>query len=282
MLYYFIIRRKYKQEDTFKNFISKCRYKINERKNEILYSGLGMKKVQKLLKGHHYICFLDFEGTQFSHEMIAIGACLATLDRKGNIKRLKENFKIYVRAKNRIGNYVTNLTGITEEKLQKEGVSFYKAMSELRNYCGSAFKKCSFITFGNHDYRILNQSISYNLDTPKEIVSIIQHNYVDFSALISEFIRDDNNNPYSLLNYCKLFNVTEEGEAHDPASDALNLAHLYNAFLNNEEIVLREYLKLLSKPHHLPLPIAEAATKLANGEDFTAEEFKALAKKVIE
>lgn len=240
-----------------------------------------MRKMQSLLKGHHYICFLDFEGTQFSHEMIAIGAVLATLDRKGCIKREKEAFKIYVRPKNKVGNYVVNLTHITDELLAKEGVSFYKAMNALRNYLGSAFKKCSFMTFGNHDYRIISQSVSYNLDTPKDIVSQIQHNYIDFNVVISEFSRDEHNNPYSLLNYCKIFNVPEVGEAHDPSYDAINLAHLYNAFVSSPDIVLNEYLKLLSKPHHLPLPIEEAVKALATGQDYTAEEFKEVAKKYI-
>ena len=240
-----------------------------------------MKKVQTLLKGHHYICFLDFEGTQFSHEMIAIGATLATLNKNGNIKRLKDNFKIYVQPKNKVGSYVVNLTGITDKLLEEKGVSFYKAMGELRNYCGSAFKKCSFMTFGNHDLRILNQSVSYNLNTPKEIVSQIQHNYLDFSAIIGEFIRDEHNNVYSLLNYCKMFGVEECGEAHDPSYDALNLAHLYDAFLSRSDIVLEEYLKLLGKPHHLPLPLEKAAVALASGQDFTAEEFREVAKKYI-
>lgn len=242
---------------------------------------VGMKKMQTLLKGHHYICFMDFEGTQFSHEMIAIGAVLATLDRKGNIKREKEPFKIYVKPKNKIGSYVVNLTHITDELLAKEGVTFFKAMNSLRNYCGSAFSKCSFMTFGNHDYRILTQSCSYNLDTPKDIVTQIQRNYIDFNSVISEFSRDEHNNPYSLLNYCKLFNVKEEGDAHDPSYDALNLAHLYQAFVSKEDIVLEEYLKLLARPHHLPLPLQEAAKALASGKDFTAEEFKEIAKKYI-
>ena len=240
-----------------------------------------MQKVQTLLKGNHYICFMDFEGTQFSHEMIAIGAVITTLDRKGNIKRMKDSFKIYVKAKNKVGAYVENMTGITDKLLQDEGVSFYKAMNELRNYCGSAFKKCSFMTFGNHDIRILNQSCSYNLDLPKEIVSRIHHHYIDFSTLISEFIRDHNGNPYSLLNYCKLFNVKEEGTPHDPRSDAINLANLYQAFISNPDIVLIEYLKLLGNQHHLPEPIAKAVEALSNGKDFTAEEFKEAAKKYI-
>lgn len=43
----------------------------------------NMKNVLKKLKGRHYLCFLDFEGTQFSHEMIAYGAVLVTIDKKG-------------------------------------------------------------------------------------------------------------------------------------------------------------------------------------------------------
>lgn len=240
-----------------------------------------MQKLDKLLKGHKYICFLDFEGTQFSHEMIALGAVLAFLDRKGNIKRLKPSLKLYVRPKNKVGSYVTNLTGITDEKVKKDGLSFYKAMGELRNYCGSAFKKCSFITFGNHDMRILNQSISYNLDVPKEEVTQIHKNYIDFAVLISEFIRDENGNPYSLLNYCKLFGVEEYGTAHQPDADAVNLANLYQAFISNNELVLNEYMKVLAMQHHLPIPIKIAVEALAKGQDFSAEEFKEIARKYI-
>ena len=37
------------------------------------------------------------------------------------------------------------LTGITEETLQKEGVSFGEAMEQLKKYVGLSFKKSSFI-----------------------------------------------------------------------------------------------------------------------------------------
>ena len=71
--------------------------------------------------------------------------------------------------------------------------------------------------------------------------SQIQKNYLDFSYFISEFVRDKNGNPLSLVNYCKLFNVPEVGNAHDPEVDALNLAHLYEAFNENKQLVLDEY-----------------------------------------
>lgn len=240
-----------------------------------------MKKFEKALKGHKYLCFMDFEGTQISHEMIALGAVLCTLDKKGNIKKEKSPFKIYVKAKNKVGGFVSKLTGITDERLQKEGVSFAKAMNEFKKYCGVAFKKCSFLTFGNHDMRILSQSIAYSLDFPKDIVSQIQKNYIDYQAVIAEFIRDDNYNPLSLVHYCELFNIEQAGIAHDPSVDAVNLAHIYQAFLDNKSLVLEQYLKLLTKINTLPDPIRIAVKKLANGEDYTAEEFKNSAKDYI-
>ena len=58
-----------------------------------------MEKLRKLLKGHKYICFLDFEGTQFSHEMIAFGAVFVTLDKNGFIAKEKKPIRKYVKCK---------------------------------------------------------------------------------------------------------------------------------------------------------------------------------------
>ena len=240
-----------------------------------------MKKIQKLLKKHKYICFLDFEGTQFSHEMIAWGATLATLDKNLKIKSHKKPFKVYVKAKNKIGHFVENLTGITQRDLDRVGVPFAKAMKDLKKYCGHAFNKCSFMTFGNHDMKILSQSFAYNLDAPGEITSVIQKNFIDFQAVISEFIKDDNNNPFSLENYLSLFGVEFKGKAHSPEYDAYNLMNLYNEFLNKKDIVLEEYLKVLTKVNHLPEPIKRSVAKLAKGEDVSGEEFKTFAEEYI-
>lgn len=241
-----------------------------------------MKKLDRLLKNHKYVAFLDFEGTQFTSEMIAIGAVVCSLDKNGQIKKMKKPFKIYVKAKNKIGKYVIQLTGITEEKLANEGVPFSKAMTELKKYIGLNFKKCSFITFGNNDMRILNQSISYSLDYPKEICSQIQKNYVDYSVFISEFIKDDKGNPMSLVHYCEYFNVPEAGTAHDPEIDAINLANLYNAFLTKKDLVLDGYKKTVSKAKHLPDPVKVIVQKLANGEDVKSEEFEEQLKEYIQ
>ena len=234
------------------------------------------QKLIKGLKGHKVLVFLDFEGTQFSHEMIAIGGISVLIDMKtGKIKKKKEPFKIYVKAHNKIGGYVEKLTGINEKMLKDQGVSFDNAMKALKKYVGLPFKKATFITFGNHDMRILGQSIAYNLHYPKDVTSQIQKNYFDFAAFINEFIRDENGNAYSLVDLCELFNLEEAGVAHDPEIDAINLANIYEAFIINKTLVVDEYMKHLKNDgSHLPPPIQKAVSKLASGEDVSAKEFE--------
>lgn len=241
------------------------------------------EKLRRGLKGHKILVFLDFEGTQFSHEMIAIGAVSCGIDPKtGKIKRMKDPFKIYVRAHNKIGGYVSELTGITEETLRKKGVTFDTAMKELKKYVGINFKKATFVTFGNHDLRIINQSIMYNMHYPKEITSQVQKNYLDFSALLNEFIKDDAGNALSLVHFCELFDIKEAGQAHDPEVDAINLANLYNAFVTKPDLVASEYLKHLRlHSGSFPGPINKAVVALASGKDVTAKEFEEEVKKYI-
>lgn len=241
-----------------------------------------MKKFDRLLKGHKHIVFLDFEGTQFSHEMIAIGAVMVSLDKKGNVKKYKDPFKIFVKAKNKIGKFVTELTGITEEMLQKEGVSFLKAMQALKSYCGLNFKKSSFVTFGSHDLTILNHSIQYSFDFPKEICQQIQKNYIDFLAFIGEFVKDSKGNQISLHHFCELFGVNFEGIAHDPSYDALNLAKLYDAVVTRKDLIVPEYKKVLNNFSHFPDPVQTAVKKLINGETVTPDDFDDAIKKYIE
>ena len=241
-----------------------------------------MKKFDRLLKGHKNIVFLDFEGTQFSHEMIAIGAVSCSLDRNGRIKKSKKPFKILVKAKNKVGKYVANLTGITDEMLAKDGVSFGKALDALKKYVGIPFKKSSFVTFGSHDLTILNRSISYNFDFKKEICSQIQKNYIDFLAFIGEFIKDPKGNQISLVHFCQMFKVEEAGKAHDPSVDAVNLANLYDAFVSNKDLVLEEYKKVLGKFSHFPEPVNKVVQKLVAGESVSPEDFEQEIKKYID
>ena len=157
-----------------------------------------------------------------------------------------------------------------------------EAINEIKKYCGMAFKKTLFVTFGNHDIRILNQSCSYNLDAPKELCDIIKKNYFDFQSLISEFVKDDIGNPLSLTHYLELFGIEFDGKAHDPMYDAVNLAKLYSVFLKEKDIVLEQYCKVLNRSNIGPEPVNKAIKKLLNGESVSPEEFKQFIKEYID
>ena len=103
------------------------------------------------------------------------------------------------------------------------------------------------------------------------------------TSLISEFIKDENGNPLSLVHYCEMFNVPEAGVAHDPSVDAVNLMNLYDAFLNNKEIALNQYKLVLQRTNsHFPPPVAKTITALAAGKDISAQEFENLLKEYLD
>lgn len=224
-----------------------------------------MKKIRQLLRKRNHILFFDLEGTSRSQEMIAIGAVLVSLKKDLTIKKMKEPFYRLTKAKNPIGRYVVNLTGITEEMLINDGIPFEKSMKDFKKYLGVHYKNTLFVSFGNNDIRILNQSVSYNLDAPTDIIDQIKKNYWDFATFLNVFVKDDKGQQLSLVNLCAKFEVPEAGRAHDPVVDSINLANLYNAFLLKKGLVTDEYLKTIYKGSHYPAPLIRLLARLKEG-----------------
>lgn len=232
-----------------------------------------MKVLEKHIEHRKSLCFLDLEGTQFTHEMIAIGAVKVDLRRDMSIKKIHKGYYTLVKAKNRIGKVVTDLTGITEAQVKENGVSFRVAVEQLKKYMGRDFSKCLFVTFGNHDVRIISQSLAHNLDVKKEDVQIMIKHAFDFAEFISNYVRDEHFNTYSLTNMLKVFGVEFEGTQHNALADAKNLAYLYQAVLRSRPILKEEYKKVLGLTRHLPDPIHDVILKLQAGETVTPEMF---------
>lgn len=241
-----------------------------------------MKALDRHINHAKTLCFLDLEGTQFSHEMIALGAVKATLRKDGTIRKIHRGFYTLVKPKNRIGKVVTDLTGITEADVKKSGVPFRVAMEKLKKYMGREFTKCYYVTFGNHDLRILAQSLAHNLDVKKEDVQlVIKHNF-DFADFASSFVKDENNNTYSLTNFLKVFNVSFKGTQHNALADAINLAYLYDAFLKHPDIVKNGYKRVLGNARHLPEPIHDVIVALCEGKNVSPEDFEKYIEKSIQ
>ncbi len=233
-----------------------------------------MKSLVKAINKRKHILFIDLEGTQFSHEMIALGAVKVDLDYKFRIKKIYKGIKFYVKSVGPIGHFVQDLTGITPELLSSEGIPFKVAIEQVKKYCGLSFKKMAFMTFGNHDLRILAKSLEASPSADAEAVHHIIKNDIDMSAILSQYVKDEHGNPYSLVNYLKLFGAEPTGESHDPLNDALDLLKLYKVVLKSPDKLYEEYLKVLKNMKHFPDPIHNAVVKLINGEDVTSKEFK--------
>ena len=62
-----------------------------------------MKDLEKIINSRKSLCFLDLEGTQFSHEMIAIGAIKVDIRKDLSIKKIHKGYYSLVLAKNKIG-----------------------------------------------------------------------------------------------------------------------------------------------------------------------------------
>lgn len=224
-----------------------------------------MKEINKVLKSSKVVIFLDFEGTQFSQEIIAIGAVKVTLDNKNHIKKVFPGFKKYVKAFGEVGKIVTNLTGITDQILDKEGVNFLYAMKYLQTYCGTA-KNMKFITYGNFDMRMLYQSSEVNKMKDNPFIKKIYANYIDFTSIFNQYVKSKKNTQLSLIDALNVFEITPEGEHHDPLFDAKNLMLLYEAFITKKSVVSEEYRKVILNHKQYPAPVMKILNDLKNNK----------------
>lgn len=232
-----------------------------------------MKIINNALKDSNQIIFMDFEGTQLTQEIIAIGAIKVSLDNKKFIKKVHKPFKIFILAEGVVGPIVQSLTGITDIFLFQNGEKFEKALAQFKNYCGENLTQTSFMTYGTFDMRLLHQtSIMNKLEDDNFIRQIYKKN-IDFSNILSRYCRSDSNEMLSLNDALRKFKITPTGSAHDPESDAINLSLLYNAFLTEKNILKEEYYKVITHNPKLPSPVAKALHKLLENGSISEKDF---------
>ena len=231
-----------------------------------------MRDLRNIIGKRRTLVFIDLEGTQFSHEMIALGGIKVDLNKNGDIKKIHKGFYRLVLPKNKVGKVVVELTGLTDEMLKKDGIRFRAAIQEFKKYVGKDFNNTLYIAYGNHDARILAQSLIYNLDAPSEDVKIMIKHFFDFSDYIARYVRDDNYNTYSLSNMLKLFGVDFEGEKHNALADTLNLVKLFDVVQKRKDIIQTEYVKTISKAHGLNGPLSALVKRILVDKKTTSYE----------
>jgi len=231
-----------------------------------------MKLLNSALNDFKTIIFIDFEGTQTSQEIIAIGAVKCDIDAKNQVKKTYNGFKVFVKAKNKIGPIITRLTGITEPLLKEQGVSFEVALNKLHKYIGTNLN-VKFLSYGSFDLRLVHQTSSLNGMERHPIVQAFNKNNIDFASIFQHYVKSSKHEQLSLIDGLKLFKITPIEGIHDPITDSRNLILLYQACLNNKKILQEEYKKLIVADPHLPKPVAKAITKLVKDGNLNKKEF---------
>ena len=74
-----------------------------------------------------------------------------------------DKFNIFVKPKINtiLSDYIMELTGITNEKIKKKGISFNKAIDKLYNFCSHNNKLLNVYSYGN-DFHIIENNLILN------------------------------------------------------------------------------------------------------------------------
>lgn len=236
-----------------------------------------MKALRKALGGRKVLAFMDLEATQFSHEIIEIGLIKVLLNDDLTVKKALKGLKIYVKPKGKIGDLVSRLTGITEDRIEKEGVRFARAQKMVEDYLGKDYRSCLFVTYGNQDAMMFIASAENNLDSDIIAARDISHRCFDFEAFFTRYVSGEHGNCLSLTNALKVFGIEEKERSHDALTDAKDLLLLYEAFLKEKEKVAEKYVESLCHFGKGPGPIRELVRRVAEGQQVGLEDLRELA-----
>ncbi len=223
------------------------------------------------------LVFLDLEGTQLSHETIAIGACAYYCDEhllpaKGKKIRI---YKQFVKSEGKVGGVVTVLTGITDSQLKEQGVPFSKALSELVEFSKCPGGKRKYITFGNQDLNMLRVS-TFKDDSgkAKQFYYHIKKNWFDLQEFVSRYVHDARHITYSQPKLLEIFEAENLKHAHDPLYDAENLKNLFIQVLTRPDIMVREFEKGMFTGKEVGNVLKPVLVDLSGGRDVTAQKFR--------
>ena len=194
--------------------------------------------------------FIDFEAAQFSNEIIAIGC----------VREDGLEFQSYVKANKKITEFITQLTGITQEMVDNAPESdvvfknFYdwlKGDSNIEFYC-----------YGNSDLDFVKKNLKNTIDFEAQAaLSMIGMGLKDFAPTVKKhFGLIKNIALVKVLAYYR--GVDEVYQCHDPLEDAWFLKELYDFVMDEGDQFVGECpfpdYKKIDNP---PTASKKAATK---------------------
>lgn len=130
--------------------------------------------------------------------------------------------QILVRPQGQVSQYCTDLTGLTWDKLRKNGLDFLGGCNKMIKNFGT--KSRAWASFGLSDKTCFMQNCKL-----KNIPYPFGDNYIDIANLI--IFSNGLGSKISLIDALKLYNLEFEGAQHKGVDDAYNTARLFSKFL---------------------------------------------------
>lgn len=190
--------------------------------------------------------FIDFEATQYTHEIIQIGCVredgkeFSSLVQPRKLKHVTKN--------------ITELTGIARDELKNEKNSD-AVFSEFFDWLSNDKTKADFFCYGNSDIIFVQNNIKKCTRNIKAqaALSLIAANLTDVSELVKSHFRLAM--PPSLKKVMAYYFPEDEHICHDALSDAEMLRAVYTAMMKEKNVIGIPF------PDHIGSPV------FTNGED---------------
>lgn len=154
-------------------------------------------------------------------EIIEIGICKLNMS-DGSIEDQRSYLIRPVHSE--VSRYCTELTGLTPEKLEKQGISLQEACSRIKNRYSSLQR--TYAGYGGFDKTIMeSQCMEAGIRFP------FSETYLDVKVLLSLMSGEK---AAGLIREMHARNIEFQGTAHSGADDALNTAKLLYHMLKNK------------------------------------------------
>lgn len=156
--------------------------------------------------------FIDFEATQYSEEIISIGC----------VREDGETFySLVLPAEGKLTPFITNLTGITEEKLLSDALSSDNAFELFYDWAFSEEDTPIFYSWGSSDMQFLRNTFKRtNSHKARMAIGYVCASLKDYSKKFCKKIKTEN---CSLLNAFKGLVDSNATQNHNSLDDAYML-----------------------------------------------------------
>lgn len=171
--------------------------------------------------------FIDLEATQFSNEIISIGC----------VREDGETFYSLVNvAKNKMTNFITDLTGITKEDVST-APSSDEVFTKFYDWLIPDESKVQFFCYGNADLGFIRRNLNKATTVKAQMaLSVLALHLVDYSKCVERhFGLIKSISLKKVLAYYR--QVAEVEQNHNALEDALFLKEIYDRINDEDDVV---------------------------------------------